>query len=493
MVITPEIKKTDIVSFMPISAKNAVECKLPITEDEVSSVIFISARANLDKTECGNGEIRYGGKVSFYLMLSGGGMKKCEAGVEFSYKQEVSAISEGDVFVGEIATENVKVTSTNGIPTVSAMLILTGVVNKKSAVEYVKDLQDVNVKKCQAENLAVVACEKKEFSIEEEFDVDYAINEVLWHGETLKVNNVASGIGAVTIEGEVEVSSLLLVSEDKTEYFKNVIPFVIEHELKSSMPDLVATSSASIVDANLKVVVDRAKGRSAIAVILKISSNTCLYENEVISYVSDAYSETNYLSVEKTPVTLSKTLGESVIEKKFTINEFIKFEKSALLVCPIFGKIEEIGVECERGTAKIKGVARLGALVSVDGAYSVETALAPFEIETDAECGKVELLRSVIHSISFELAEDKLDVNFTVSVAVQKTVETACGFVINAECKEERVKSTSAISVFIPNVGDTLWDVAKALGIKEEEILKTNSDLEFPLTGEERIVIYREI
>jgi hypothetical protein len=47
--------------------------------------------------------------------------------------------------------------------------------------------------------------------------------------------------------------------------------------------------------------------------------------------------------------------------------------------------------------------------------------------------------------------------------------------------------------VFIPTAGDLLWDVAKSLGVSEEEVLKTNPDLQFPLSGEERIVIYREI
>ncbi|MBQ3234613.1 MAG: hypothetical protein IJA97_00465 [Clostridia bacterium] len=493
MTITPEIKKAEILNCMPVSAKNAVECKLPIAEEDVSSVIFASARAVLGSAECTNGEIRYGGKVTFYALLSGGGIKKCEAGVEFSYRQEIKELKEGDLFVGEITAENVRITSNNGIPTATATLILTGKALRKDYADYIKEVPEVCVKKCQAENLALIACDVKDFDLEEEFDVDYPINEVVWHGETLKVKSVTSGIGSVNIEGVVELSSLVLLDEGKTEYVKREVPFNFEQEIKFAYPGLIATAKASVVDANLKVVVDRAKGKSSIAVILKVCARTCVYENEAISYVSDAYSESNHLFLERAPLKVDKILGETVIEKRVLGGEIAKFEKSTLLVCPIFAKIEESEVVCENGLAKLNGVARVGALVCVDGSHLVETALVPFEVECDEACDKLSINRAEITSVDFSLVGDSLSVEFTVCVAVEKTVSSLCGFVVKVECGEERVKSNSAISVFIPNKNDTLWDVAKTLGIKEEEILKTNGDLAFPLTGEERIVIYREI
>jgi hypothetical protein len=65
--------------------------------------------------------------------------------------------------------------------------------------------------------------------------------------------------------------------------------------------------------------------------------------------------------------------------------------------------------------------------------------------------------------------------------------------IINVLENEKRQKSQSGISVYIPNEGETLLDVLKSLGESEEDILKNNPTLEFPLSGDERIVIYREI
>ena len=48
-----------------------------------------------------------------------------------------------------------------------------------------------------------------------------------------------------------------------------------------------------------------------------------------------------------------------------------------------------------------------------------------------------------------------------------------------------------AISVYIPESGDGLWEVSKKLKKPPEEVSRCNAELEYPLCGDERIVIYR--
>ena len=49
----------------------------------------------------------------------------------------------------------------------------------------------------------------------------------------------------------------------------------------------------------------------------------------------------------------------------------------------------------------------------------------------------------------------------------------------------------SALSVYIPEAGDSLWDTAKKLLQTPESIQATNPELSFPLSGKERILVYR--
>ena len=54
-------------------------------------------------------------------------------------------------------------------------------------------------------------------------------------------------------------------------------------------------------------------------------------------------------------------------------------------------------------------------------------------------------------------------------------------------------EKTAAISVYIPAEGEDLFGLSKRLRVSPEEISKTNPDLEFPLKGTERIVVYRQL
>jgi LysM repeat protein len=50
----------------------------------------------------------------------------------------------------------------------------------------------------------------------------------------------------------------------------------------------------------------------------------------------------------------------------------------------------------------------------------------------------------------------------------------------------------AAISVLIPQKGDGLWEVAKKLKTPPEKVQQCNQQLNYPLTGSERIVVYRQ-
>ena len=100
---------------------------------------------------------------------------------------------------------------------------------------------------------------------------------------------------------------------------------------------------------------------------------------------------------------------------------------------------------------------------------------------------------SIVENASVQLAtlteaEIQADLIFTIYPKKRCNIE----YIHGVESCGERVKSDSAISVFIPLEGEELWSLAKRLGVSPEGLMQTNSDLQFPLSGEERIVIYRQ-
>ena len=59
--------------------------------------------------------------------------------------------------------------------------------------------------------------------------------------------------------------------------------------------------------------------------------------------------------------------------------------------------------------------------------------------------------------------------------------------------KEEIEKNNCAMSVYLPSKGESIWQIAKTLGMSIESIMQQNADLGDTMKGDERIVIYREL
>ena len=93
-----------------------------------------------------------------------------------------------------------------------------------------------------------------------------------------------------------------------------------------------------------------------------------------------------------------------------------------------------------------------------------------------------------VRIISFAEVEVVADLTFTVYASlthVKKYVKEICSL-------GEKPTENHAISVYIPEEGEELWSLAKRLNVCPEVLCETNKDLQFPLTGKERILIYRQ-
>ena len=492
MAIAPEIKNLIISDELKISAKNAVECRINISEEEASNVVWVSGKAVLNFTECHQNEVVYGGKVTFNAITDLGGLKKCEAGVEFSYKTIVDGVCDLDLLVAEVLVENVKISMQNGLPTVTAAIVLTGSVKKQSQIKYVKCIEGAYCKNAETKNLVLVQSDTKTFNLEDEFDLDFSVQEVLWHDEKIKVKTVKSEISTVSIEGEVELSALLLGVDDKKPTFeKRTIPFSLEQEVSKAMPDLIATTSPLIKSANLKVVVDKVKEKSVVSVQVEICFFTEIYENESVTYLCDAYSSKNYLEFEKCEKKTVFIDEQNLFEENVAFKSCVKKQKNSRLICPLFAKIEQSQFEMQIQT--VNGMLEITALFSGESGYFVDSTLLPFTVKVDNVSNDIKL--NGVNAINLSATETDEEISYSATICgimIKRTANSVL-FVEKVEEGKEIVCNDNAISVYVPNKNDTLWDLSKALGVSEEDILKINPELNFPLSGEERVVVYREI
>ncbi|MDE5990401.1 MAG: hypothetical protein K2H36_02330, partial [Clostridia bacterium] len=132
-----------------------------------------------------------------------------------------------------------------------------------------------------------------------------------------------------------------------------------------------------------------------------------------------------------------------------------------------------------------------------DGATKCMQVELPYSLQFDAESVNAHTMlcgSAVATDCSYKVKRDReveITSNIVISVCATSRIENTV--IKSVEEGEEIKTNANAISVYIPDRGESIWQVAKTLGMSIESIKEQNPDLDALMAGDERIVIYREI
>ena len=471
-----------------------VECKLPVSLVDGESVINLTANSEINSVTVDNGLVTYNGKTVFTLLyIDSGNVKKCEHGVEFSFKVDVNCAKKGDIVRLLLKTVGEKISFANGIASASANIMVTGVVVCQVVTDVQKDLDAFLCKKQEVKSYNEIASVQKTVSIEDEFELNYAVKDVLCHDERVIVKGVEAGIGAINIDGEIEVTAYLnKLDSDEISKERKTIPFSIEIEQSDAYPSCLAYANVVVNTCYLKAFVDEGKNKSDFSIEANLSVTAVLVENATYNVVLDAYSTTNEMVLNKNDVNLVEFLG--VINSENQINGDINYEitKNDRLIAVVGVKIEGEEYEYQNNVLKASGVVSATAILYTEqGIKGVELS-CPYEVALNVT-GNTYLDPSVsIRNFDVRLTPSGFNYSFTVTATCKNLMQKTVKVVSAVEITGEKQVNDSAISVYFAENGETLWDASKVLGVSEEELMRYNDNLVDTFTGEERLVVFRE-
>ena len=124
--------------------------------------------------------------------------------------------------------------------------------------------------------------------------------------------------------------------------------------------------------------------------------------------------------------------------------------------------------------------------------YFPKRVLIPFEFAFNVNGDSEYKFTPIIENLNFKFRPD-LEFEIQLKVAVTEMMTEFYDVVTDISVGEELQPKTNAISVYIAHSGDSLWNVCKELGAEEDVIMELNPNITFPLSGDERIIIYRNI
>lgn len=467
-----------------------VVAETPIaTGEEVKKPLSLSASVfPLSVETAGDGTSVRARVVFTFIYLAEDGCRKSESGAEAECVLPIS----GKAMIS-LSLSDVRVSRGETGFTAYGTVTVCGEGSEKEPVQCVTGGEGVFVKETTETTETGTGITTGGFLLEDEFELAYPVENVLSHREEIVVTKVQSGISSVIAEGEVSVWLAVLPLTENGEIVreKRIVPFRYEIENGGALPTMKALCSAEIRKVAFRVATDEARNRSVVTAEISLSFAGEAIDETAVTFAGDLYSATAKLETERREISSSVFFGQKCERYSLTEKSSGDLPEGGRLIAPLGEKILSYSVTEREGGVTVDGIVRADLLFrNGDNGITAVPSETPFSVEISCE-GKARGVRVCLVDFAPRVRSDGIGTEFTIAVSFFDFGEKKISCIASVTETGERKRSDAAVSVFLPKAGDELWDVAKQLGEDGELIVKLNPGLSFPLTGKERILLYR--
>ena len=491
------------------------ECKTDLNNDGSVKVVHLSAFPVLSVAELSDGKLRFSGKVTFFAFCQGenGELKKVERGTEFSgdilgddLKAEGTVISSVKCLKSEVSYDGTKLSF-------AATLEISATATYNRTEDALISCEDLIIKEEEREIIKSLGVKKGNYPVEDGFTVNYPVAEVLMQRAEVTVSSVTPAVGCIIVEGETLVSAILLQNGDKSNIIREDrnIPFRIEADFEEAMPSAIATARATVNSLKTDITVDEEKGVSDISFSVSLFIETEASYRDRLKIAEDVFSLTKEITFEKCKETLPKLIetfsfplnisGVTVDGDMPENYNVITILSEKAEVVAVEGNTEgstENNGDISENSVSVTGVLSAEILLESENKLSAHRVETPFTVTVTPPdvkfSGKICAVKITPKKPTVKInGKGEIELSCEAVCSLDSAAETDIEFIKSVEDAGDKKAVNDAVSVYIAGEGEDLWSLSKRLSVCPSSVALTNPELQFPLTGEERIIIYRQL
>ena len=315
------------------------------------------------------------------------------------------------------------------------------------------------------------------------------VKSVLDCSATALVSAAYPSAGAVRVEGEITVRLIALSDNDQylTQTFSH--PFGTDITADFSDEDTFDVD-CSVVRCSASLSDDDVRG---VSTELEAAFYLTTASAAEIDVVTDCYSVDKEIRTTENTLVFddrfcSRTLADkaSVVLSGNVVNE--------IYAC-LYPSLREVKAYFEDGL-NVEGTISAAVLYADENNLpAVKEVKIPFSAHYN---GDYDCSYALFPSVSIKSASARLKTASDIEVSAEYAVTTRgvgektirCLF--DAAVLGDKEPEDAAICLYPVKPGEDLFDVAKALNTKEDVLLRLNPDLQLPLAGGEKVLLYRE-
>lgn len=474
------------------TAQSLVECRFP---GEIATVLAANATLSPLAADVTDGEVFYKGKLLLTLVYEDSERNVCrsERGMEFSHTVKNEACTPACKAALSLQAVEVKERREGSGLYLSVVVEAKISLSDERTIEYVADAADVPVQRRECKAVLSYAF-SGEAEADDEFDTEY-LGDILLHSERVSVTDVTAEDGVVSVTGEINLNVCALKEESKLVSLERLIPFRAEIPCEGAKISDKCVSSACVIHARVQAEPDEERGKCRVRTDFTLSLQGRVYEDCPLTLLDDAFSPKRELTLQKSQCVeecVSDTIRFSErVSGRAALSGSIDFSDS--LSCVLLSHATASAQKGEDGE-RIDGVLSATLILrGNEGAHKSRRVELPFSLPLKFAAAGRRSVSVMACGVSVrQRKEGEAEVEGTLRFAVTAMEDRPLLWVEDIVEGEPYPENENAVSIYMPQAGASLWETAKQLKKSPEEVERSNPELKFPLTGEERILIYRQ-
>jgi len=327
---------------------------------------------------------------------------------------------------------------------------------------------------------------------------DLTTNKILLVESRAIVHSAKSMIDCVVLQGNI-YTALTCENSDGLIFTAHKITQFSEEVSVNGVRDGDFISAGAIVKScNVTMESDGEKGTALLEIVLDTAVKA--FRQEYLNAITDAFSVTNELNSVGQSVAVYKNKLSSAfsdrVEGSVTLDINMPIVDTILAVTG--AKLNIANVVANNGSITYEGLVS-GNVIYYNAEKNEKNSVAvelPFSLVAPASgavSDDIVNLKGIVGNVTTKIIRgNEIGISAEIEVCMHIASADTKYIISSLELGEERVLSTTAFSVHIAKNGETLWDVAKALGTTPEIILLQNEGINLPLSGGERLIAYRQ-
>ncbi|MDE7300623.1 MAG: DUF3794 domain-containing protein [Clostridia bacterium] len=474
-----------------LASQSVVECRFS-QETDIQDIVAVYPQVSLISCEAGSGRVNYGGRLVLTIVYTDAENKLCrmQKGAEFSHYADDDNIATSNSCVCKLTCEKSTVKREGSSFVITNIISANIGVYARAERNYVYGAEGAFVR-TKTLSLPSTVCFSGESEVEDDFEADSVV-DVLIPSAKAVVLSANCGTGEIEISGEIYLSLFAMRQQSPT-CLERTIEFKCTIPCDDSYAGNKACVNAEISDLNVTASVNEERGRCDINFVCNLSFNGWFLSEHTEDVAADAFSETNEVTFCKTQEKYLRCADVRVYSERVS---GLAATRSKLGYDCKFLAAALPKAECaySEQSGALEGAVSTVLIYEQNGEIKSTEVNMPFSVPLIGVAGEEQkVIEDVaVCGVSVRLkAEGEAEAEATLKISATVLDECEAEYITCIDEGEEIEINDCAVSVFLPTAGDGLWDISKKLRQSPSDVSACNPELKFPLSGKERIIVYR--